>query len=206
MKGKIGLILLFVLSISMGGMGGNVFAQEEVPFLENLQQQLKQRQWTGEEVGELIQAAKAFQWEGTNPEHAEVVAMALQYSLRTDENLMGQERARLALELALGAQEMEQMGFQRREIARTSLECTREMIREMEQLRERDENLPEGNPPMEPNELAVQLRERARSRIEEQIRNETPAQVRQRSEDVEGGPQNGGGPETGKPANAPGRR
>jgi len=62
--------------------------------------------------------------------------MALQLANQEREQLEAAENADLALELAMMARSMDRSGFDQREIARASFEGTREVIRNMERIRE----------------------------------------------------------------------
>ena len=73
MKIKNALLILTVLLL----LAGNILAQES-EFPEKLQLELQQRNWNREEVQNMLQICRTLDWEGTNPAHAEISALALQ--------------------------------------------------------------------------------------------------------------------------------
>ena len=126
MKIKNALLILTVLLL----LAGNISAQES-EFPEKLQLELQQRNWNREEVQNMLQICRTLDWEGTNPAHAEISALALQMGLEKNENLSLNEQAQLALHVALQSREMERAGLSDREIAGVVMRSTREMYREI---------------------------------------------------------------------------
>ncbi len=126
MKIKNALLILTVLLL----LAGKIPAQEN-EFPEKLQLELQQRNWNREEVRNMIQICRTLDWEGTNPVHAEISALALQMGLEKNENLSLNEQAQLALHVALQSREMERAGLSDREIAGVVMRSTREMYQEI---------------------------------------------------------------------------
>jgi len=178
MRRKIGIMTLLVVFVFLGG---GLFAQEQTGILEKLQERLQEQDWSEEEIGNVIRAARSFQWEGADPVHAEMIAMALQLGKAEGEALGAREQAAMAHELALAAGEMKQLGFQNREIARTALESTRQMFQDLRQVRTGDEpgQVPE-------DALVVKLQERVQSRLRNQVHEDDQLKVRERAADAEG--------------------
>ncbi|MDY7028819.1 MAG: hypothetical protein SVR04_11030 [Spirochaetota bacterium] len=176
-KMKVGVVLMVVLLCITGNL-----AAQEAPFVEQLRQRLADQDWTEGEIREMVQAARRLNWEDTDPESAEIVALALQLGRQERTQLEGAENAQLALELAMAARQMRQAGIAERDIARTCLESTREMLQEREQLRAQDQGI-------EPGE---QLQERIRNMIQNRIRTAAKEQIAARGANANRGPR---GPE-----------
>jgi hypothetical protein len=178
-------VILTVLVIA-----GTVFllgAQEETSttverFIQELQNSLQERGWSEAELEAFADAARELDWEGSIGANAEIVARTLQYAKnRGDsapedseaaegaEESEAAERARIALENAITAREMERAGFDDREIARTALESTREMLGVIEEWHRggREGNLGE----QLRERVAEEVRERARNHAEEELQN-----------------------------------
>ncbi|MCF7948371.1 MAG: hypothetical protein K9M94_07270, partial [Spirochaetia bacterium] len=102
--------------------------------------------------------------EGAEPE---VVAMALQLANPNREKLEAAENADLALEVAVMARTMERLGFEKREIARASFEGTREVVRNMEQIRE---EVGTGDMTRMQSRMREQIRDRLYNAMENRIR------------------------------------
>ena len=172
-KMRVGIVLMVVLLCITGNL-----AAQELPFIEQLRQRLADQDWTEGEIREMVQAARRLNWEETNPENAEIVALALQLGRQDRTQLDGAENAQLALELAMAAREMKQAGIGDRDIARACMVCTREMLQEMEQLRTQDQ----GTVPEE------QLREMIRNMIQNRIQAAAKEQIASRGANAKKGP------------------
>lgn len=196
MSRKIGIITLIVISVVLGGQ---LFAQEaEQPFMDHLRERLQTQDWTENEIGQLIRAARAFRWEGVTAGDAEIVAMALQLGKETGEALQAGEQVMLAYELAQAAGEMRQLGFRNREIAQTALECTRDMLQTRD--RQRAQIQDGENAAVPEDALAEQFRSRIRSQIRSNLQDAEQKQVQQRTATAEGSPHNVEKPGNGIPA------
>lgn len=194
-----------MLAVTIGLMllcTGVLWAQEEenedgMPQLvRETVEQLKQQGWTEEELERFRTAARSRNWEDAEGADPEVVAMALQLANQDREQLEGAENADLALELATVARNMERSGYEKQEIARTAFDGTRDVVQNMERIRERARNGEDGN-----GIDKTQLRERVRSQIRDRLAHakEQSSRAMNRREKAEGR-----GPARGKPEGTPG--
>ncbi|MDZ7794514.1 MAG: hypothetical protein U5P10_12730 [Spirochaetia bacterium] len=139
---RMGLKRVMVIAVAIGLLlGGFAMAQEAedegLPqVVREMLEQLEQEGWTEEQIAEFAEAAGERDWEEAEGAEPEVVAMALQLANQDREQLEGAENADLALELAVMAGSMERSGFEQREIARASFEGTRDVVQNMERIRD----------------------------------------------------------------------
>jgi hypothetical protein len=163
------LVLLCALALAAGTTGA-ARAQdglEQAPaFVQELTRMLEEQEgWSGQEVAALAAAARDLDWEGTEAADPEVVALALQLGEREAVEIQPRDQARLALQLALAAVEMESLGYREREVARVTLNGVRDALGEVQaRLRERRE---------------ADLGQLARNRIRNQLRKAHQVQVRE---------------------------
>lgn len=196
---------------------GLAFAQEETgeedpQFLREMAQELRQDGWTEEEIEEFRTAAEKRNWDEAEGADPEVVAKALQLANQDREQLEGSENADLALELAEMARNMEQAGFEGREIARAAFDGTREVVDNMQQMREqaRQNEQAQSGEAAEAGDM-LQMRERIRDQIREHldVAMENRSRAMERAEKAkEAGrgkekPEDTPGPGAGGPDNAP---
>lgn len=170
------MVLLLAAGLLLGAQEQQQSADQ---FFQQLQMNLQERGWNEEEIANFTDAARQLEWKQARLADPEVVALALHYTRQQDrdeDNPAGLERAQMALQTALTAREMELAGFNEREIARTTLESTREMLGVIREWRAgpREENL--GN--MLRERVAKRIREKARNHAEEQLRNRNRAGMR----------------------------
>ena len=127
--------------------GGSIFAfgqreAEVAPrtFIEELVVQLRERDWSEEDVHAVAEQARELSWEGTEHADAELIAYALTYELRHGVSLdtsVGLNRAQVALELALLSMEMEALGYSRQNIARTAVDGVRNVLEQVQNWKDR---------------------------------------------------------------------
>ncbi|MFW6182001.1 MAG: hypothetical protein ACOC8N_09645 [Spirochaetota bacterium] len=174
------LILLCALALAAGPAGAALAqdgqdqaqafeqgSQDRVPaFVQELTRMLEgQEGWSGQDVAALATAARDLDWDGTENADPAVVALALQLGKQEAEEMEPLDQARLALQLALVAVEMESLGYGEREVARVALYGVRDALGEMQAiLRERGEA-----------DLGLLIRNRIRS----QLRNAHQVRVRE---------------------------
>lgn len=126
MKFKFFIIAVIVLIFMAAG-----FAAAQEAFLEQLQQRLQNQEWEEGEIQNTIQACRKLNWEDTDPKHAEISALALQFGKDKDEALKPDEKAIFAHQIALQAGDMKKSGLDRKEIAGVVMKSTREMYRNL---------------------------------------------------------------------------
>ena len=152
-----------------------VFAQEdaeEAGFVGELRLILERDGWPGEQGARFVTAARGLDWtpaEGADPE---VIALALEFTADADADVDGLSQAILALELAMSAAVMEEVGFDRLSIARAALDGARNAISDIQAWRDGGR---EGN-------LGLIVREQVITSVRAQIRatlqERLPAQAR----------------------------
>lgn len=130
------LILICALALAAGTAG---FApaqdglEQEPAFVQKLTRMLEEQEgWSGQDVAALATAARDLDWEGTDAADPAVVALALRLGEQEAEEMEPLDQARLALELALVAVEMESLGYGEREVARVTLNGVRDALGEIQ--------------------------------------------------------------------------
>ena len=185
--------------------GVSVSAQENSAPPQFLQQTLRYMQqygWSEDQLNQFRNAAREQNWENVEGAEPEIVALALRLAQREREQLNASENADLALELANMARTMQRLGFQSREIAEAAFEGTREIVRNMQQMRtqiQANDDVASGD--------ALFIRERIRARIREHLDESVEKHVRAQERSAQQKWDAGGGPAgmpTGKPQNVPG--
>jgi hypothetical protein len=109
-------------------------AASELP--EALQQLLKDEGWSPEQIRAMI--GEEVNWKQVRHQDAELVRVCWRYTREKHEGIGPEVPARLAAEVMRTAQQMRALGFEERQIVRTALDGTREVLREMEKLQEKD--------------------------------------------------------------------
>lgn len=135
----------------------------EDPFVRELALRLMERDWSMEQVRELVQASHAFQWSGLDPELADLTAYALREGLADDAPGAADSarvRAQLALELAAAAGEMERLGYEEQLVARAAAESVRSMNSYMNEWRKGENEA----------ETGEMIRERVRERLMTEVK------------------------------------
>jgi hypothetical protein len=185
---KKGIVIALGLILLTGGL----WAQEG--FQAQLALALQQQGWT-EEAAQLMVRQQAL-WrlaEGADPES---VAFALGYALRNSgeaSQLPAQQQAQLAVEVAQGLKEMNQLGFQNREAVGSMLKAMRQLMAQA------------GTAEQAGDLLRLRLRDRLRQLCtEDQL--QTRLQTRQRGQLQQSRPDDlvPGGPSSGQHWGAPG--
>ncbi len=152
----------------------------EPPFVRELALRLMERDWSMEQVREMVQASRAFQWSGLDPELADLTAYALQKGLEGEPAGSVDSpriRAQLALELAAAAGEMERLGYDEQLVARAAAESVRSMNTARNEWRTGE------NDEADALRIRDRVREQLRTEIEHQ---ELRQQLRQRKGDGSG--------------------
>jgi len=171
---------VMIVAVGIGLLfGGFAMAQTQEPgtdegvpqFVREMLQQLEQQGWTQGELVQLRNAARNRNWQEAEGAEPELVAMALQLANQDREQLAGSENADLALELAVMASTMERSGFDEREIARASFEGTRNVVQNMERIREEV-----GTGDM--TQVQTMMREQIRDRLDNAMKNRSRASGR----------------------------
>ncbi len=141
--------------------------QEEGNFVAELAQSLEETGWSEAEIKELVSAAQELNWEAAEGANSEAVALALNVAERRggdedeESELSGLEQAQLALETAVATREMEQAGFEERDVVRAALNGARNTIAQIQSWREggREGNLGK----MIRNQVSEAVRNQART-------------------------------------------
>ena len=181
-------ILLCVAGItSLAAQAGSDSPQ----FVHDMIQHLQQYGWTETQITQFRVAAMEQQmeqnWDKVEGGDPQIVAMALRLANQDREQLQGAENADLALELAHMARSMERLGFQQREIAKTTFEGTRDIVQNMQQMRAQIQvNADNGTGDM--TRIRERIRERIRTHLDEIVEKQTRAQemAAQRNRQTEG--------------------
>ncbi|MFW6139320.1 MAG: hypothetical protein ACOC7U_09115 [Spirochaetota bacterium] len=152
--------------------------EENPPFIEELSALLSEKGWSEQEVNNLVEAAQELEgWEDAEEADPEVVALALELGKNEDQQMEPLEQAQLALNLALTAVEMNQLGYNERAVARAALNGARDTIAEIQTWKS------EGKP----GSLGELVRENVRSRIHTTQGTELQQQARERARQRSGG-------------------
>jgi len=163
------LLFTFILFSTIGTP--LLFSQEntnntnhsQASFFEELSSLLISNGWDITEVSILIEEARKFEWKEAEKADPEVVALALSLGKKEGIDLEPMEQAQLALEIALTAVEMESMGYTERVVARTALNGIRNMLLDIQDWKREGKK--------------GKLGEIIRTRMREQIRTASMAQV-----------------------------
>ena len=156
--------------------------EEEGNFVAQLAQNLEETNWSEAEIEELVSAAQELNWEAAEGANPETVALALNVAKRRgggedeESEISGLEQAQLALETAIAAREMEQAGFEERDVARAALNGARNTIAQIQSWKDGDR---EGN-------LGQMIRNQVSEAVRSQARTAERAAARERSR--KGGP------------------
>ena len=148
-----------------------VFSQDsdEPAFVTELVNELRDRGWSEEAVGNIREYAMELNWEGVSVSEPGVVALALELESNEDSDLSGLEKAQLALTLAETATQMEAAGFDERKVAAVTLHSTRNMLSVIEEFKtsDGDSNLGE----QIRNEIAFTVRNQLQIETSEKVKN-----------------------------------
>lgn len=171
--------------------------------LQETLQYMQQYGWSEAQLEQFRRAAMEQNWEEAEGAEPEIVALALRLANQNRSQLQAAENADLALELAYMARTMQRLGFQERAIAAAAFEGTREVVRNMEQLRSQIQ-VNTDNGTGETLRVRERIRERIREHLDETIEKQAQAQERaaQQKRQVAGGKD----VPAGKPQNIPGGR
>lgn len=155
------LVVLLVASLLVAGVAVAQEADDRPAFVDELLALLAEEGWTADEVAALTSSATPIDWSDVDEADPETVALALSYYRERggDESEPG-DAAVLAHELALTAIAMEQSGFDAVQVARATLEGTRDA------LADRAESGTEADRP----DAGLEIRDRVISRVREQVR------------------------------------
>ena len=134
---KIIMILFSLLLSSAGLVAMAQEAQEGLPgIVADVVSQLREEGWSESEIEDFESAAGKLDWEESEGAEPGLVTIALQLSYEGREQLEGHENAALALEIARMAAAMNRFGFEGVDIARTALEGTRDVVQNIDRVRE----------------------------------------------------------------------
>lgn len=186
MKKRKILVLIIVFICFTAGFAA---AQDETPFLEQLKLKLQEQDWERAEIQNMLQECRKLSWEGLDPSHAEIPALALQYGKKEAEQMNAGEKAVIAHQIAVQSKEMKRSGLDRKEIAGVVMKSTREMFRNMNQNRIMYENDSSGD----------KIRECVQEAVRKQLRLVTAEKIK-----AEDGAGNGTG--YGKNISEPGKK
>lgn len=123
------VLLLIALPLSSQESG----SASELP--EALQKMLKDEGWTLEQIRAL--AREQVNWDQAGSEDAELLRTCLQYMKEKHAAEDLEVQARTMVEVTTMAQTMRALGFEERQIVRTALNGTREVLAELEKLQDR---------------------------------------------------------------------
>lgn len=171
-NGKI-VIIGFIMLLLFSGFSTAQEAQGPV-FLRETLQLLEQEGWPEQDIEAFRIAAQEMNWAESEGAEPEVVALALQLANQEREKLSGSENATLALELAKMTASMKRLGFENRELVRTTLDGTREVMNELAQLRNQireGEEIGTG----EQERIRETVRARIQSKLEEAVKSQNRA-------------------------------
>jgi hypothetical protein len=154
-------VVFLVVTLFVAGFVSAQEADDRPAFVDELLELLAEEGWTAEEVAALASSAEPMNWNEVEEADPEVVALALSYYRdEGGEETEPGDAALIAHELALTAIAMEQSGFDAVQVARATLEGTRDA------LAERGTGEPDGGNP----EAGLAIRDRVVSRVREQVR------------------------------------
>jgi len=197
---------LLTATVLMLTLVGSLPAQESADppqFLQETLQYMQQYGWSEAQLEQFRRAAMEQNWDDIEAAEPEIVALALRLANQNRAQLQAAENADLALELAYMARTMQRLGFQGRALAEAAFEGTRQIVRNMEQVRSQirvhaDDGTGE----------ALRVRERIRERIREHLDETMEKQVQAQERAAQQKRQVAEGKEVpaGKPQNIPGGR
>jgi flagellar basal body-associated protein FliL len=176
-------VIILILLISI--VGFNIAASEEIPFVQELAHQLRERDWNEEEIEAFVEQSGTLSWNGIDDADAEVVAFALSYAKKRSAESGSEEqllRARIALELARSSQEMVRLGISSQRMAASAVNGVRESLNRIDQLRNQETNIPDS--------VQIKIEEHIRT----QVQNDMAFRIREENSNGR------------KPAEQPGQR
>jgi len=131
-------MIIFVCVLFSGSLFAQGQSEEEAQpqsFVEELVMQLRERDWSEEDLRVITEQAGELSWEEADQADAELIAYALTYERRRGDAIdetAGLNRAQLALDLARQTMEMEQFGYSRQNIARAAVEGVQNALEQVE--------------------------------------------------------------------------
>ncbi|MCF7929303.1 MAG: hypothetical protein K9L68_11035 [Spirochaetales bacterium] len=191
------LILSMALLLIIGTAAWAQETETEPAFLRETLQQLEQAGWTQEQLAEFEEAARQMNWKSVEGTEPELVATALQLAQQDRTQLEGAENAELALQLAVMARNMRHAGYEKEAITRAALDGTRDIARNIDQLRTRIRSQHE-TPKAEPEQIRQRIREEIREQLNQSIARQGRTEGRQK------GGAHSGGTGSGRPGGTPG--
>lgn len=149
-------------------------------FFEMLSSILIESGWSDEEVAALIEEARKLEWYKAEKADPEVVALALQLGKKEGIDFEPMEQARLAIEVANTAVEMEMLGYSERMVARSTLNGVRNMLGDIREWKQEGKKAKLG--PIIQNHMKAQVRIAAMSQVHEYARKRVKKQNKGASE------------------------
>jgi hypothetical protein len=110
----------------LAGAGWSEPGDGSPAFLQELQRLLTREGWSAGRIGEL--AGQPVEWQGLQARDAELVALALRYAASQDGGIGPVEQARIAVQVALMAQQMRSLGYGEPQMLRAALNGVREAL------------------------------------------------------------------------------
>lgn len=191
------LSMALLLIIGTAAWAQETGTETEPAFLRETLQQLEQAGWTKEQLAEFEEAARQMNWKSVEGTEPELVAAALQLAQQDRTQLEGAENAELALQLAVMARNMRHAGYEKEAITRAALDGTRDIARNIDQLRTRIRSQHE-TPKAEPEQIRQRIREEIREQLNQSIARQGRTEGRQK------GGAHSGGTGSGRPGGTPG--
>ena len=111
-----------------------VTADAPQPLMLELQTELATYGWTQAELAGFLDSAEPLDWGGAEKADPKLLAWALELGI-SEQALASQERAQLALALAVHTAQLARLGYSRREVATAAAGAARAALQEMTRLR-----------------------------------------------------------------------
>jgi hypothetical protein len=131
-------------------------------FLEQLRVNLAENGWSDIDTRAFMRAAEELDWAGTGRADPQIVAWALEKGM-SEEALATQERAQLALALAIHTAQMTRLGYASQDVAASASLAARIAVQELVQARTRAGE--DGAGEMVQNRIMTSIEEQARRTV-----------------------------------------
>jgi hypothetical protein len=169
-------VLIILASPSFAGGGREAAGKpQEDDFLQKLNTELQENGYSEQEAAEIITAAREMDWSKGDKTDPSVIARSVAATRENGDQLTGQDRAEIARAVAENAEELENEGYSRSEVANATLAGTEKLRAQIKEWHE--------------SGRTGELGEMVRSTVRDTIRARTPDQGEGPPEGVPGGPQ-----------------
>jgi hypothetical protein len=161
-------LLIAALLFLAAAVPGRAQEQDvEDSFVRALLRYMEAEGWETSETGILSRYLHTYRWEKLAQVDPEVVGLAMELTRRQQEQIGGEDSARLAYQLALMAREMQTLGFEPQQITRAAVNGVRAVLVHQQRIRL--------------GETAYDLPEAIKQCLSEQIRLQDQIRLQQRA-------------------------